>query len=123
MGSQLHEIDPIAFPMGPNSASIGELAFKMLSSSNVISESQLMCTACDYTEDEVDHDLGYTLIAHGDQQKVPLSTLKWVAELEKPVTKKCPDCSSSMVKQFYYTDIPKLLVFEYPNTKIKTSHK
>jgi hypothetical protein len=120
MRGQLHEIDPQAFPMGANSASVGELAFRMMSSDNVISESQLMCSTCDYSEDEIDHDLGYTLIAkHG----TPLSTLKWVTGLEKPNTKKCPDCSSSLIKQLYYTDIPKLMVFEYPNTKIKTSHK
>ena len=120
MRGQLHEIDPQAFPMGANSASVGELAFRMMSSDNVISESQLMCSTCDYAEDEVDHDLGYTLIA---KNKTPLSTIKWVDELEKPDTKKCPNCSSSLVKQLYYTDIPKVIVFEYPNTNIKTSHK
>jgi hypothetical protein len=73
MRGQLHEIDPQAFPMGANSASVGELAFRMMSSDNVISESQLMCSTCDYAEDEVDHDLGYTLIA---KNQTPLSTIK-----------------------------------------------
>ena len=120
MRIELHKLDPEAFPMGENSSSVGELAFKMLSSDKVISESQLLCSSCDYAEHEVDHDLGHVLIA---KNSTPLSTLKWVAELEKSTKKKCPDCSSKLVKQLYYTEIPKLMIFEYPEMNIKTSHK
>ena len=120
MRSQLHELHPEEFPMGENGASVGDLAFRMLSSERNIAESQLVCFECEYVEDEVDHDLGYIHVA---KNTTPSSTLKWMAELEKSTKKKCPDCSSQMVKQVYYTEIPKLLMFEYPDMNIKTSHE
>jgi hypothetical protein len=52
-----------------------------------------------------------------------VTTLKWIAGLkEKSTKKKCPNCLGKMVEQQYYTTVPKLIVFEYPDMDIKTSH-
>ena len=117
---KLHEICPEDFPMGESYASVGDLAFRILSSDQVISESQLVCSECDYAEYEVDGNLGHIL--HGKPHGTPTSTLRWIAGLEKSTKKKCPDCSSKIVEQQYYTTVPKLMVFEYPDMDIKTSH-
>jgi len=117
---KLHEICPQDFPMGKSYASVGDLAFRILSSDQVISESQLVCSECDYAEYEVDGNLGHIL--HGKPHGTPTSTLRWIAGLEKSTKKKCPDCSSKIVEQQYYTTVPKLMVFEYPDMDIKTSH-
>ena len=39
------------------------------------------------------------------------------------IESKCSECESNLMKHKYYTEVPKLMVFEYPNQKIATSHK
>ena len=116
---QLHELNAEKFPMGENGASVGDLAFAMLASDRTLAESQRMCSECDYAEAEVDCNLRYILHA---KHSTSGSTSKWISELEKSTKKTCPDCSSKMTKQIYYTEIPKLMIFEYPTFDIKTSH-
>jgi hypothetical protein len=118
---ELYEICPEDFLMGTSYASVEDLAFKILSSDQVISELQLACSECDYAEVEVDGNLGYIL--HGQSHGTPTSTLKWIAGLkEKSTKKKCSNCLGKMVEQQYYTTVPKLIVFEYLDMDIKTSH-
>ena len=116
----LHEQNPENFPMGANNASVGELAFKMLSTEAMLSESQVVCPKCDYAETAKDSNLGYI---HHAKKPIPSSTSKWLTGLQKTTKKKCPDCGTSLIKHKYYTEIPKLMAFEYPNCKITTSPK
>jgi hypothetical protein len=117
---QLHELNSEMFPMGENGASVGDLAFAMLASDKTLAESQRLCSECDYTTQEVECNLRYILHA---KHSTSGSTLKWISELENSTKKKCPDCSGKMTKQIYYTEIPKLMVFEYSSSDIKTSHE
>ena len=116
----LHEQNPTDFPMGANNASVGELAFKMLSTEAILSETQIVCPNCDYAEIAKDSNLGYI---HHAKKPIPSSTSKWLTGLQKTTKKKCPDCGNNLIKHKYYTEIPKLMVFEYPNCKITTSPK
>jgi hypothetical protein len=116
----LHTQNPKDFPMGANSAGVGDLAFKMLATEAIISESQIVCSNCDYAQDEEDSNLGYI---HHSKKPIPSSTSKWLTGLQKPTKKKCPDCGNNLIKYKYYTEIPKVMAFEYPNQKITTSPK
>jgi hypothetical protein len=69
---ELYEICPEDFLIGTSYASVEDLAFKILSSDQVISELQLACSECNYAEVEVDGNLGYIL--HGQSHGTPTST-------------------------------------------------
>ena len=48
----LHNLDSEKFSMGANSASVAELAIKLMESTNRNGISQVYCTQCDYAENE-----------------------------------------------------------------------
>ncbi|KAF8227990.1 hypothetical protein L208DRAFT_1293915, partial [Tricholoma matsutake] len=117
----LHDDYPEMFPMGQTGISVGDLALKMLQSDNQVAESYLTCLQCNKTtEPKWDKKFGYKLDADSN---TPPSTMKWLTKLESKTRKKCPDCSSKMVKKVSYTEIPSLLVLDYPDFDITTSHK
>ena len=48
----LHNLDSEKFSMGANSASVAELAIKLMDSTKRNGVSQVYCTQCDYAENE-----------------------------------------------------------------------
>jgi len=117
----LHDIDSEMFPMGEASTAVGDLAFKMLQSENTLGESCLACLHCGKTtEPKMNKKLGHKLDA---DYNTPSSTLRWITKIEKQTSKKCEDCLNDVVKRMSYTEVPKLVVFEYPQFDITTSHK
>jgi len=118
---QLHDLDPIKFPMGQRGASVGDLASTMLQSDRTLTESHRVCSNCGYTEAKVPYHMKHILIPTNNSGTA--STLTWVSDLCKSTNRICPDCSSTMVKKIDYIESPRLLVLEYPNTNINTSHE
>jgi hypothetical protein len=109
------------FPVGQVYSSIGDIAFKMLESDQMLAQTQLACLDCDKTTDVTwDKRFGHKLDADSN---TPSSTMKWISKLERKTSKRCSDCLNNMMKQVYYINIPKLMVFEYPDFDISTSHK
>jgi hypothetical protein len=117
---QLHELDGNKFPMGQRGASVGDLASIMLQSDRTLTESQIMCSACGYAEDKTPYHMKHFLIPTGTGTP---STLAWVSDLYTTTKRICPNCSNAMIKKINYIELPKLLVLEYPNTTITTSHE
>jgi len=117
---QLHDLNANKFPMGQTGAGVGDLAFTMLQSDRVIAVSHRDC-ACGYTEDKTDHDLGY--IMYTNNSRTCASTSEWISDIQTNTNRRCPDCTDNMIKHISYTDVPKMIVFEYPNLDIETSHK
>jgi DNA-directed RNA polymerase subunit M/transcription elongation factor TFIIS len=118
---QLHGLDAQRFPMGQIGASVGDLASTMLESDRTISESQRVCSECEYTEDKANHHLTH-VVSYSNGNK-PVSTSGWISDLQTSTKRTCPDCLSVMIKKINYMELPKLLVFEYPNSNINTSHE
>ena len=116
----LHSLDSEKFPMGANSASVGELGIKLMESTNKNAISQVYCTQCDYAEIEYSDQLGY--IFNIEKSKA-YSTQKWLDSLEIPCRDKCNECFSKLTHQIDYKEKPDLLLLEYPHTNIKSSHK
>jgi hypothetical protein len=93
----LHNTYPDMFPMGQTGTSVGDLAFRMLESDNHIANSQNTCPECGRTSaSKRDQKFGYKLNAY---QHTTSSIANWVTKMENDTNKKCPDCSSDMVKQ------------------------
>jgi len=116
----LHNLDSNKFPMGKNSASVADLGFTLLKSTNENAISQVYCTKCDYSGMEYSDQLGY--IINIEKSKVS-STQKWLDNLEIPCRQKCDECSNKLTHQIDYKEAPDLLLLEYPHTNIKSSHK
>ena len=117
----LHNTNFQMFPIGQVYSSIGDIAFKMLESDQMLAQTQLACLDCDKTTDVTwDKRFGHKLDADSN---TPSSTMKWISKLERKTSKRCSDCLNNMMKQVYYINIPKLMVFEYPDFDISTSHK
>jgi len=116
----LHELDASKFPMGQIGAGVGDLAFTMLHTDRIMAESQRACE-CGYTEDTADHHLGYVIYTNNSSASA--STSEWVSDLQTNTQRKCPQCSDTMIKHISYTEFPKIVVFEYPNLNIETSHE
>jgi hypothetical protein len=109
------------FPTGQTSTSVGDLAFKMLESDMKVANSQYVCMECGKASaSKWDKRFGHKLDAVFG---TPDSIVKWIGELENRTRKKCSDCSCNMVKQVSYREIPRLLVFEYPELDITTDHQ
>ncbi len=115
----LHNLDSNKFPMGNKSASVAELGFELMKSTNENAISQLYCTHCDYWIEYSDQ-LGY--IFNIEKSKA-FSTQKWLDTLEIPCRRKCDDCSNRLTHQINYKEAPDLLLLEYPHANIQTSHK
>jgi hypothetical protein len=111
----------VRYPNGRVGASVGNLAYDMFKTNDVTTLSQVMCPECDYAEPEQDDKLGYTLVA--DNSTTPKSTSKWISELDIEIHEECPNCSSALIQPIFYDDPAQILVLEYPNNNIKTSHK
>ena len=91
----------------------------MLRTHRPVAESQTFCTNCDYEGHPRDDNHGYVL---GTSAEVPPSTSKWIATLGS-TKDSCPECMFDMSKQITYKMPPPILVFEFPNTNIRISHK
>jgi hypothetical protein len=117
---KLHAKNPLQFPMGANGISVATLCMEMLKPQDCIASSQLICSHCDYEGPEKDDKLTYLL--HADPS-VSGSTSDWVQTIVHNVRNKCPQCNGSMMRTIYYTKTPDLLVLEYPNINMITSHQ
>jgi hypothetical protein len=117
----LHTQHPELFPMGTRGTSVGHLASQMLQSNTKIAQSQFTCTQCNQsTKLKTDRKFKYKY----DANSLALSsTMEWITGLEKQTSKKCTTCTNTMTKQVMYTNAPKLIVLEYPDFDITTSHK
>ena len=113
----LHDLDTFKFPMGTSSASVAELAFTLMKSTNENAISQVYCTECDYPGTENSDQLQY--VFNIEKSKVS-STQKWLDTLEMPCRQKCKECSNRLTHQIDYKEKPALLVLEYPGTNIKS---
>ena len=82
--------------------------------------SQIYCSNCDYVEEEYNDNIGhfFNLLQHN-----VASTQSWMSSAELLCNRQCPECSKSLTHQIDYTKEPQLLIMEYPDTNIKTSHR
>ena len=106
--------------MGKNRASVADLGFTLLKSTNENAISQVYHTKCDYSGIEYSDQLGY--IINVEKSKVS-SAQKWLDNLEMPCRQKCDECSNKLTHQIDYKEAPDLLLLGYPHTNIKPSHK
>ena len=111
---------PTLFPKGRNSASVSELAFKVLALDTLDGISNLYCSTCDHYEPEIDYNIG--CVFNISPYKVP-STQYFISELNIPQNERCGKCLTSLKNVLTYNEPPKILILEYPYTTIKTSHK
>jgi len=84
--NDLHDFDPFKFPMSTSSASIAELAFTLMKSTNENTISQVFCTECDYPGTKNSNQFQY--VFNIKKSKV-FSTQKWLDTLEVPCSQKC----------------------------------
>jgi hypothetical protein len=119
---QLTTNDPTAFPLGHRYASVGRLASQILRANHSVTSSQLICTNCDFEGPVDEHHLGYLLSPPQSRDSVG-STNKLVEELGHDAQNSCPECMFDTMIDVFYNEVPKLLVIEYPQSNIKTSHR
>ncbi|EDQ98041.1 uncharacterized protein LACBIDRAFT_314780 [Laccaria bicolor S238N-H82] len=115
----LHNLDPIKFPMGKTGASVGQLTFEMLKHEENNAVAEIICSDCGNAY-EVDDTLGYVLHA---SDPIPASTSKWIGSIQKPSTEICGGCSGEMIEHVSYAEVPKIIILEYPYCNTETSHK
>jgi hypothetical protein len=118
--SMLHAAYPERFPMGRVGTSVAALGEEILNTENTVTSSQLICTQCQYEEPEISNKLGY--IVHADRDTTG-STSRWVQSLHQQQQKRCPECLAEMHQPIFYNEPPYLLVLEYHQNNLKTSHK
>jgi hypothetical protein len=115
----LHNLNPVAFPVGQVRASVAELATYMVQTNSTVTSSQLVCPKCEYEGPEVNDILGF---AYHAGQSVCKSTSNWLRTLQHQTREQCPECSTKLTKPVFYTSAPTLLIMEYHRRDIKTSH-
>ncbi len=118
--SLLHQKDPRMFPFGQIGTSVVELAKVMLETEEKVTYYQNYCLQCEYVEPLLEYDQGYVLSSTNTQIK---STFDGFFKLEDSRREVCPECNNTMYSPIFYNDVPDILVFEYPDLNIKTSHK
>jgi hypothetical protein len=116
----LHDNHPDAFPSGATGTSVGELAFRILDSEQCIAKSRFVCAQCNTkTTLKRDRQFAYKL---EEPSGTPNSTANWISDIETKTNKKCASCNCVMSKETVYKHPPELLVMEYPEVDITTSH-
>jgi hypothetical protein len=114
----LHNMNPVAFPVGQVGASVAELTTYMLQTDSTVTSSQLVCPQCEYEGPEVNDTLGFVFHAG---QSVCKSTSKWLRTLQHQTYEQCSECSTKLIKPVSYISAPTLLIMEYHGQDIKTS--
>jgi hypothetical protein len=118
--NQLNDFNATLFPTGRRGASVASLAIEMFKTDKILASSRLVCMNCDYYNDaEIENRSGYILQPRVDQTG---STNKWILELHKRTSLTCPECSEKMEQPISYYQAPKILILEYPQYNIATSH-
>jgi hypothetical protein len=117
---RLHAMDPPAFPFGCIGASVGRLASELLKTNGPVTSSQDICTNCDHEGPVRDHSYGYFLSP--PESRNPSSTSKLIQTLGRKAPHSCPECMCDMTRDVSFNEPPKLLVIEYPESDMKTSH-
>jgi hypothetical protein len=117
---KLHNMNGEKYPYGKAGATVGYLAVDMLKSNQHVSLSQVMCSECEYAEPENPEQHGFVLLA---SHLTPKSTSEWISKIEIPISAECPSCSSALTQPIFYHQVPQILICEYPQMDIKTSHK
>jgi len=118
---KLHTMNAQKYPYGTTGAMVGYLAVDMLKSNQLVACSQVMCSECDYAEPEIGDRLDYVLLA--GSSSTFKSTSEWLSTTNIPMNAECPNCSSALTNPTSYNQVPQILICEYPQTNIKTSHK
>src|SRR3989440_8174093 len=119
MENCLAQSESSRYPRGPVGISVTQLASELFKVDTIISSSQNHCTCCEYAEDPVDDRLGY--VVHADSS-VTGSTAEWIDKLSQKTCRVCLDCRTQMQQILFYNDVPPILVLEYPQRSIVTSH-
>ena len=114
---QLHISDPVQFPIGQVGTSVADLAIAMMRRKHSVSSSQVLCSKCHY---EGVGRLGYVL--HARRQSNCVSTAEWVESLGQQAYSSCPDCHAEASNMIIYDQPPAILILEYPNCNLNTSH-
>jgi hypothetical protein len=118
--SKLHSTYPTRFPMGRTGTSVVALAAEILRTESTIAFSQLICTQCQYKEPEMNDGLEYVL--YTDRNSTG-STSRWVQTLHHHQQQRCPECLAEMHQPIFYNEPPCLLVLEYGQADMRTSHR
>jgi len=118
--SKLHSAYPARFPKGHVGISVVALAVELFRTARTVASSQLLCTQCQYEEPEISDQLGYVLYAN---RNLTGSTSRWVQNLYQLQQQKCPECLAEMDQPIFYNKPPCVLVLEYAQTHIRTSHR
>jgi hypothetical protein len=118
--NKLYQSYPALFPKGRNGASVSELAFKMFASTALDGISELYCSKCDQYETEIDCNIGQVLNIASCKVS---STQNCISHLMIPQNQRCTECFTRLEQCLTYNEPPKLLILEYPDSNIKTSHK
>jgi hypothetical protein len=116
----LHQLHPAIFAEGAVGTSVAAVARHLLKPSETVTSSQVQCTECDYEGPEVDDKLDFVVCADKNTKG---STSKWMGKIQEKSRQRCPTCSKrKLTSSIHYDEVPKLLVLEYPNIDLKTSH-
>jgi hypothetical protein len=116
----LHEREPDTFPFGDAGTSVALLAIRMLKTLEPVTSSQVVCYSCRYAEPAINDSQDFVVSAGISHIR---STSDWMQTLQRRTSRICPSCSSLMRKPVFYNEPPNLLVLEYPQHNIRTSHK
>jgi hypothetical protein len=118
--AKLNTFDAALFPTGRHGASVASLAIEMFKTDKILASSQLICSSCDYYDNaEIYNRRGYVLQPQVDQTG---STNKWILDLHERTSSVCPECSEKMEQPVSYYKAPRILLLEYPEQNIVTSH-
>lgn len=106
--------------MGHTGTSVVALVVEILRTARIVASSQLSCTQCQYKEPKINDQLDYVLYAN---RNLTGSTSRWVQNLHQQQQQRCPECLAQMVQPICYNTPPYVLVLEYAQVDIHTSHK
>ena len=117
---KLHNAFSNKFPLGQVGTSVNDLAIEIFRTVEPVASSQLVCSQCNHEGMQLDDLLGYVL--HASRSSNIHSTSNWLTVLNRRTQANCPECLSGMTQPIQYNSLPKILIFEYPDCNIRTSH-
>jgi hypothetical protein len=117
----LHQTNSSAFPNGTRGTSIESILLSMLKSTNTITKSQLICSQCNHQGRVVSNN--QASVIHATDNMASFTTANWVNNIKGPSCHNCPNCSTNMIQQTIFSNIPNILAFDIYKQHITISDK
>ena len=120
--SKLNKKNPDMFPYGQIGTNIGDLAYELMNSDNVIASSYLTCPNCHHEEAQINSPMNHYIIFKNTNRETSTASLLKLKQC-KLSTQICAECQVNLMKYEVFHKSPKLIIIELHGKNVKLSKK